>query len=410
MGVSIWFILIIVSAMNRPTKIIRRNNEMKKLCSILLILCFTFTLLIPAALAADSTITIAYDLTANGSSAVTVRQGDIITVTFSIRRTDAADNYRFSVFQNEIIYDQSFFEFVDGSITREKPGDNDSIAFQTRTTGVHIVKASDMSVSYTADEDFCTFRLKVIAASGQGVVSCSEALAFDRDSDAIKITEGKLTATIESTGGGGDFGGGGTNIGDDEVPLDELPDVTIDQFEDVNEDNWFYDAAAYVVERGWFRGVSATQFDPNGKMTRAMFITIISRMEGIDESDYPSSGFDDIADGEWYTAAVAWGSENGIVLGVGQNRYAPNDILTREQMVTMLYRYTNFKQATLSENGAELEAFPDYESVSDWAEEAMRWGTKHGVINGTGVGLAPGIGATRAEMAQALMNYAEAQK
>ena len=391
--------------MNRPTRINRRNNKMKRFLSILLILCFALALF-PVALA-DGETAITYDLTSNGSNAINVRQGDIITVLFSLRRTDSAENYRMGVFQNEIIYDQSFFEFVNGSIVRVKTGDNVNAAFQTRTTGVHIVKSSDLLGSYTANERFCTFQLRVIASSGQGTVSCSEAQAFDGDNLPVILTERRLTATIASTGGEL-IGGDGETIGDDEVPLEELPGIPIDQFEDVPEGSWFYDAAKYVAERGWFRGVSATQFDPNGKMTRAMFITIISRMEGIDEDDYPTSGFADIADGQWYTAAVAWGAKNGVVLGVGQNRYAPDDILTREQMVTMLYRYSSFKQVTLSENGVELETFPDYKTVSGWAEEAMRWGTKHGVITGTGTGLAPGIGAMRAEMAQVLMNYAEA--
>ena len=180
------------------------------------------------------------------------------------------------------------------------------------------------------------------------------------------------------------------------------------KFTDVASGAWYYEAVYYAADHGYFQGISDTLFRPDGSMTRAMFATVIGRMAGVDESKYTGSAFSDVPEGEWYSAYVKWASENGIVSGVGEGRFSPDSEITREQMAAMLYRYAKFTGAdTSSISDTVFNGFADKDTVSAYAKEAMIWATSEGIISGTGSGLSPKSNATRAQVAQILMNYAE---
>jgi len=174
-------------------------------------------------------------------------------------------------------------------------------------------------------------------------------------------------------------------------------------FADVSALAWYYDAVSYVTEKGLFNGTSATSFSPNDGMTRAMFVTVLGRMAEIDESAYTHSSFSDVDIGAWYSSFVTWAAENGIVTGVGEGEFNPNGFLTREQLVTIIYRYTGAQAADQS----SLAIFPDAERISDWAREAFSWAVSSGVINGSDGLLLPGGTITRAQAAQILFNYSK---
>ena len=176
-----------------------------------------------------------------------------------------------------------------------------------------------------------------------------------------------------------------------------------------DESNWAHVGIDFVLKAGLFYGTSETTFDPEATMTRAMLVTVLYRLEGKPETN-AENPFKDIADGMWYTDAVVWAAENGIVLGVEENIFDPDGKITREQMATILYRYTKFKGLPLND-GDYAEKYPDIDKVSPYAAEAMRWANAEGLINGMRSGetvtLAPQGDATRAQVAAILMRYVQ---
>lgn len=178
-------------------------------------------------------------------------------------------------------------------------------------------------------------------------------------------------------------------------------------FSDVSDTAWYADEVAYVTSRSLMNGIGEGRFDPNGTMTRAMVVTVLHRMSGT-PAPSGSAGFSDVKSGTWYTDAVNWAAESGIVLGVGENRFDPNGLITREQLVTMLYRYAEKTGADTS-TLQNLSTFTDDDAVAAWSLTAMRWAVAKGVISGvpdgTRMKLAPQATASRAEAAAILMRY-----
>ena len=159
-------------------------------------------------------------------------------------------------------------------------------------------------------------------------------------------------------------------------------------FADVDKGAWYYDAVSYVRANGLMDGTGAKAFEPEANMTRAMFWTVLARIDG-----------ETITGESWKTLARAWAVENGI--SDGSNADA---LITREQMVTMLYRYAGAPVG----GGMAVSEFTDGASVSDYAADAVTWALSEGILAGMGGGtLAPQGTATRAQAAAMLMRFAE---
>ena len=180
-------------------------------------------------------------------------------------------------------------------------------------------------------------------------------------------------------------------------------------FTDVVAGTWYYGAAAYAYNNGLFAGMTPTTFAPNATMTRAMLVSVLWRLAGAPAPKAPNT-FVDVPDGAWYTDAVTWAAENGVVSGIGGSRFDPSGFVTREQTAEILYNYAHSKGYDVSAR-ADLTAFPDAASVSGWAEEALSWANATGLINGTvrdgQTILDPQGSASRAQVAMILMNYVE---
>lgn len=180
-------------------------------------------------------------------------------------------------------------------------------------------------------------------------------------------------------------------------------------FTDVVAGTWYYGAAAYAYNNGLFAGMTPTTFAPNATMTRAMLVSVLWRLAGEPAPKTPNT-FVDVPDGAWYTDAVTWAAENGVVSGIGGSRFDPSGFVTREQTAEILYNYAHSKGYDVSAR-ADLTAFPDAGSVSGWAEEALSWANAAGLINGTvrdgQTILDPQGSASRAQVAMILMNYVE---
>lgn len=171
-------------------------------------------------------------------------------------------------------------------------------------------------------------------------------------------------------------------------------------FADVDDSSWFKSAVDFALERGLMKGVSDDRFAPNDSLDRGMLITILWRLEGAPASD-AQAPFTDLTE-DWYKTAVAWAYENEIVMGVSATEYAPGAKITREQIAAVLYRYSQFKGYDISERG-DLGDFSDHEKVSDYAKDALSWAIGQGLVigieNGDKMLLSPDECATRAQAA-----------
>lgn len=188
--------------------------------------------------------------------------------------------------------------------------------------------------------------------------------------------------------------------------LEESKESTwVNTFEDVTTNDWYYEAVKFVNEAGLFKGLSDTEFGANVTMNRAMIVTVLHRLAGETKVQDSNISFSDISNEEYYSNAVIWAVENGIVNGVGNNDFAPQDDVTREQLIVMLYRYAKLT-GNLTEEKANLSAYDDVDLISDYAKEAFAWAIQEGIITGrTTTTLAPKGIATRAEVATMIMRF-----
>ena len=159
-------------------------------------------------------------------------------------------------------------------------------------------------------------------------------------------------------------------------------------FEDIRDTAWYSDAIDYVSARGIVKGMTDDSYDYNGTATRAQLWTMLARMAGVDT---------EAGDGKWYEVAQQWAIENGVSDGTN-----PNAEITREQLVTMLWRYVGEP-----ESDHDISFFEDHDKTSDWAATAAQWANENSVMNGTGSKLEPKGDTTRAQLAQFVMNFME---
>lgn len=218
------------------------------------------------------------------------------------------------------------------------------------------------------------------------------------------------TLVSNSSSGGGSSGGGsssGNNGSQTEKP--DEPSGTQDEnvFSDVSSSAWYAEAVNYVYENGLMTGISSTQFAPNNTLTRAMVVQTLYAMAN-KPAVSGSENFTDVSSGDWFADAVTWASANGIVSGYNATQFAPNDPLTREQLALILYGYAQMRGYNTTQSGTSIQKFTDYGSISAWALEAMDWAVNAGLLSGKGNGVLDPTGtATRAEVAQILMNFSE---
>ena len=146
-------------------------------------------------------------------------------------------------------------------------------------------------------------------------------------------------------------------------------------------------------------------------LTRGQFVTVLYNMEGCPDAKYDKNIFSDVKEKEFYALPVMWAAKNDITSGIGDGMFAPDQLITREQLATMLHKYAIAKGYKTDTNKKALNSFPDRTSVSDWAKEAMQWAVTNGVMSGkadkNGNILDPKGQASRAECAQMIKNLLE---
>lgn len=193
------------------------------------------------------------------------------------------------------------------------------------------------------------------------------------------------------------------------VTFEKIPEeqdqITL-PFTDVQSTDWYADAVQFAVSRGLFQGMSETEFAPNVEMSRAMLVTVLYRMSG--EQAQGNADFEDVSTDAWYAQAVSWAKANGVVSGVSDTQFDPDRAVTREQMATILYRYSQLKNLIDTSDSNSLQEFTDAATVSDYAIPAMGWAVQNGLISGMGdQTLAPAGSATRAQVASILQRFIE---
>lgn len=280
------------------------------------------------------------------------------------------------------------------TISRRSSGGGSS-GSATYTVSVDSSRHGDVTVSPKSASKGDTVTITVKPDDGYEL---DDLTVTDKDGDSIKLKDkgdGRFTFTMPASK---------VTVEAVFTALEQEEEQPL--FSDVAEDDWYYDAVAYVAENGIMSGTDGSRFSPNGTLTRAMLSQILYAME-----DKPAvSGaatFSDVAAGAWYSDAVNWTAAQGIVAGMGENSFAPDAPVTREQLSLILYGYARYKGYDTSAS-VSLSGYADRDSVAVWAADSMGWAVSEGLISGRPGGyLDPAGTATRAEVAQILMNFCE---
>lgn len=209
-------------------------------------------------------------------------------------------------------------------------------------------------------------------------------------------TQDTTTPGINKPGSGGIYNPGYED--------DTVVDVAKWPFTDVNAGDWFYEGVAYSYNNGIFKGTTATTFDPNAAITRGMLVTVLGRNEGVSDNSAFENVFTDVASGEYYAAHIAWAAKNKIVTGYGDGNFGPNDIITREQMATIMYRYMQYKGLAKNEDLSAALTYSDASAIADYAVDGVKYCYLKGIMTGKeGNNFDPNGSATRAEVATVMM-------
>ena len=254
-----------------------------------------------------------------------------------------------------------------------------------------ITVTAPTKTEYVAGEDLDLAGMKVVVTYVDGteeeITEGYEVSGYDADKvgeQTITVTYGK-EATFTVT-----------------VIAAELP------FVDVSEDDWFYDAVYYNYFAGTMTGLNEDHFGPAQSLARAQFAVILYRMNDTPEVDYEAI-FPDVEDDVWYTDAILWAADTGVVTGyTDTGKFGPADLINREQMAVMMYRYASYKGYE-SDESADISGYADAGKVSAFAKDAMEWAVGNGIISGKNEGtiLDPQGNATRAECATIIMRFIE---
>ena len=184
-----------------------------------------------------------------------------------------------------------------------------------------------------------------------------------------------------------------------EEPATDVSDI----FLDIAPNAWYKDAVQYAYDSGLMTGVSANEFAPEATTTRAMIVSMLARLEGVESAE--SAGFTDVAAGDWYATAVNWAAASGITSGTGDGNFSPNTAITREQLAAILMNYAQYKGQDVSAR-ATLDTYSDATAISSWANDVMSWAVAEGLLTGvTNDQLQPQGNATRAQVAAILQRF-----
>jgi hypothetical protein len=315
------------------------------------------------------------------------------------------------------------------SITLELTGKNPDTVKKFYLTNDETLNKSDINTTVAAVTVPTASGLEWNAAAYIGIVSGAALSAGEiitvtaTDKDNTKASA-SIVITVAGSGGGhsggGSSGGGTTNPPtkpadkpkqpDKPAPTPSTSKSVVDVFKDIKTTDWFCEDVEYAIKNGLFNGLSADTFGPSAPMTRGMIVTVLGRLGGVSEGSYKDSGFSDVTQGQYYTAYAEWAKANGIVNGVGDNMFAPNGNVSRQDFAVILSRYAKLSKLNIKATRQSIVFF-DGEDIADYAKQAVQELYRGEIINGVGAAaFNPTGNATRAEVAAMLRRFIESTK
>jgi len=273
------------------------------------------------------------------------------------------------------------------------------------TLSVKSNETKDYKFSLNSAEMFKLDETYVPVTAKDGLVSATE-----------KVSDSGSSNGGSTSGGGGSSGGGNKNSDSkNDEPKEEKEEIKQEEktevkkamaFSDIAEKDWYYSYVKYAFENGLMNGTSEKTFAPEENLTRAMFVTVLYRMEKEPETKTENISFADVEKGSWYEKAVAWANENKIVMGSSEKEFSPNDFITREQMAVIVHRFAGYRNLEITKS--ENSAFADSVDISKYAKDAVGWISEIGIMNGNpDKTFRPLLNSTRAEAAAVFMRIAE---
>ena len=333
-----------------------------------------------SAMAADGSQSYVFTLAANGQAALTVAPGDSFTVTLDISRTDDAGGFTMYAASYVLLFSAKLFALETDSITFDET-DARGVRYQYSVDGDEArltvsVKSEDFEgAEWSNPSELLSFRLTALAVGSSMFRSERAAMsnvfggAYDSEANSVLVTVSTAPPAADTKP---------SDIG-----------AASARFADVEAGSWYEAAVGYVVDAGLFNGTGEREFSPNQGMTRAMLMTVLARLDGVDTS----------GGANWYDKGMTW----AVALGISDGTM-PESGITREQFATMLYRYAKSKGLAIA--AEELTGYSDAGEISSWAREAVTWAVGAGIITGmTETTLVPSGYSTRAQVATMLMRF-----
>ena len=357
---------------------------MKKVISILLVaMMLSAMFVMPASAAGNGAIALTSTAGAPGE---TVTMSIVMPTNPGLVTMELEISYDTSVLELKSVADTGLLEGIELNETMASPYKMCWIDGATEENNISIDALAEL-----------TFEIKEDAAFGDTEVELTFISSYDVDTNANTFT---ATSGVVS------------------VVCDHDPEkgfCTICgeycSFPDVREKDWHYKAVEFAVKKGYFSGRGDGKFGPGLNITRQDFVVVLSRIAGADLNQYSGkTAFTDVSSGAYYAKAIHWATANGVISGYNATKFGVGDSLTREQLVTILWRYAAKKGANVSvtTGTATMNTYPDAGKVNSAMRTAVAWALQNGVIGGMQVegktSIAPQASATRAQTAQILMN------
>ena len=221
---------------------------------------------------------------------------------------------------------------------------------------------------------------------------------------SIKITGMPQKAPSQSSSGGGSRPP--VSVKEEEPKV--FQEDTTPSFSDVKNSDWYFDAVSFVTRSNIMKGTSSSTFSPDLPLTRAMLVTVLYRNENAPDV-YTEKAFEDVAEDTYYADAVNWAKNNNIVNGISETKFSPDTNITREQLVSILYRYARYKDYNVTAQ-TKLSKYDDFNDLSDYAVVPMQYAVAKGLIKGnSATTINPHSNATRAETATILHRFLTAE-
>ena len=322
----------------------------------------------------SSIVTVGADQTDNTKATVKALKEGSATITATT--ADGNKNATCTVTVKEPPYTGKYSYEVSTSV-----GDHGSL-----TVDRYATEGDEVTITVTPDEAYKLDDLSVTAGGKEVALTAGGDGTF---SFTMPSADVKISATFAED----------PDWTEPEEPATDVSDI----FLDVAPNAWYKDAVQYAYAGGLMTGVSANEFAPEATTTRAMIVSMLARLEGVESAE--SAGFTDVAADDWYATAVNWAAASGITSGTGDGNFSPNTAITREQLAAILMNYAQYKGQDVSAR-ATLDTYSDATAISSWANDVMSWAVAEGLISGvTADTLQPQGAATRAQVAAILQRF-----